>query len=264
MKKPIVLCTVFFIMGGSYLFAQDTLSNGKALNFPTRKYGISIGNSYEFTGIRINSADENVKRINGLNVTFWFKKEKNEDAVVNGIGVGVMQVAGIMQPINIGLLGLVAKKMNGLSIGGFFIGGGNINGLSVSGLATMAESENSVISGISISGLCVGAEKAINGLAIGGLAAISNVSINGAALSLAYVGCGNNFKGVGVTGGYLESDIFKGLAIAGYAKTNQMHGLSIALFNRTKELHGIQLGLVNYTENNPKGLRILPFINLHL
>ena len=50
---------------------------------------------------------------------------------------------------------------------------------------------------------------------------------------------------------------------ADFYKTNQMNGISIALYNRTKELHGVQFGLLNYTENNPKGLRILPFINLH-
>lgn len=42
-----------------------------------------------------------------------------------------------------------------------------------------------------------------------------------------------------------------------------MNGLSIAIYNRTKELYGIQFGLLNYAENNPKGLRIISFINLH-
>jgi hypothetical protein len=52
--------------------------------------------------------------------------------------------------------------------------------------------------------------------------------------------------------------------MAGYANTDQFHGLSIALYNRTKELHGIQVGLLNFAGNNTKGLRMLPFINLHL
>jgi hypothetical protein len=43
-----------------------------------------------------------------------------------------------------------------------------------------------------------------------------------------------------------------------------MFGLSVALYNRANELHGIQLGVLNYAGNNPKGLRMLPFINLHL
>ena len=266
MNKSLVLCIVILLMGISYLSAQDTLSNGKALNFPARKYGISIGNSYEFTGIRINFADENVKRINGLNVTFWLKMAKNQNAVVNGISIGVIPTAGSMRPINLGLLGVGAhNNLYWLSISGFIIGsGGNINGLCVSGLLAGADGDDSVISGIVISGIGIGAHKAINGLAVGGFAVGTNGNINGVASSLAYISAGKNFQGIAVTGGYLESEMFKGVAIGGYAKTNQMNGLSIALYNRTKDLHGFQIGLMNYAENNPKGLRMLPFINLHL
>ena len=260
-----MIITVILLIGGSHLSAQDSLSNGKALNFPFKKYGISIGNSYEFTGIRINFADENVKRINGLNVTFWLKRS-NQNAVVNGISIGVIPTGGTMWPINLGVLGTgAAHNLYGLTLGGLVIGaGGNINGLCVSGLVTMATESNQVISGIFISGIGIGAHKAINGLAIGGLAVGTDGDINGVCSSLAYIYAGKNFRGLSVTTGYLDSEMFKGVAIAGYAKTNQMHGLSIALYNRTRELHGVQFGLLNYAENNPKGLRMLPFINLHL
>ena len=121
MKKSFVLCIVIFFIGRSYLSAQDSLSNGKALNFPFKKYGISIGNSYKFTGIRINFADKNVKRINGLNVTFWAKGKKRgqkdpNTAVVNGISLGIIPVASSMQFINLGLLGIGTHNLNGVSI----------------------------------------------------------------------------------------------------------------------------------------------------
>jgi len=266
MKKLLMLNIVIILMGGSHLSAQDSLSNGKALNFPARKYGISIGNSYEFTGIRINFADENVKIVHGLNITFWLKGFKNQNAVVKGISVGVIPTGGTMWPINLGVLGTGgAHNLFGLTVGGLVVGaGGNIKGLSVSGVVTMADGDKSVISGVAISGIGIGAHKAINGLVVGGLAVGTDGDINGVASSLACISCGKNFQGIAVTGGYLESEMFKGVAIAGYAKTNQMHGLSIALYNSTKELHGIQFGLMNYAENNPKGLRMLPFINLHL
>ena len=286
MKKSFVFCIVIFFIGISYLSAQDSLSNGKALNFPFKKYGISIGNSYEFTGIRINFADKNVKKINGLNVTFWAKGKKRGEkdpntAVVNGISLGIIPVVKSTQFINLGLLGIGARyNLNGVSIGGLFLGsGGNINGLSISSLLTMADGDNSAISGIAFSGIGLFAGKAINGLAIGGLGVGSNGdiiglgigglavgtdgNITGVVSSLACIFCKKNFEGIAVTGGYLKSEMFKGVAIAGYAKTNQMYGLSIALYNRTKELHGVQLGLINYAENNPKGLRRLPFLNLH-
>jgi hypothetical protein len=106
-----------FIIGSVQVAAQnDTLSNGKAFNFPFKKYGISIGNSREYNGIRINYADKNVKRINGLNITCWYRKSSdnknsskrflmsdapNKSAIVNGVTVGVTPVAGTMQPFNL-------------------------------------------------------------------------------------------------------------------------------------------------------------------
>jgi len=266
MKKSLVFCIVILLMGISYLSAQDTLSNGKALNFPFKKYGISIGNSHEFTGIRINLADENVKRINGLNVTFWLKHAKNINATVNGISLGVIPTAGSMQYINLGLIGVgTSHNLNGVSICGMVVGsGGNINGLSISGLITMADDNSGIISGIAISAIGVSAHVAVNGLAVGGFAVGTSGNFNGVASSLAYISGGKYFRGLSVTTGYLESKMFKGVAVAGYAKTDKMYGLAIALYNRTKKLRGVQFGLLNYAGNNPKGLRMLPFINLHL
>jgi hypothetical protein len=264
----IIFIMVISLINGSYLLsAQDALANGKALNIPFKKYGISVGNSYEFTGIRVNFADKNVKRINGLNVTFWLKKFQNYSSSVNGISIGVTPTGGSMQPINLGVLGLGTspKNLSGVSLGGLIIGsGGNINGLSMSGLMTMADGATSAISGISISGIGISAEKGINGLAIGGLGIGSSGEINGIAACLAYLSCKKNLTGIGVTPGFMKVGKLKGLALASYAKTDQMQGFSIALFNSTDELHGLQLGVLNYAGNNPKGLRMLPFINLHL
>jgi hypothetical protein len=75
MAKSLALWLVISFIVEFSVSAQDTLLNKKSLNFPTKKYGISIGNSYEFTGIRVNFADKNVKTINGLNVTFWLKQK---------------------------------------------------------------------------------------------------------------------------------------------------------------------------------------------
>ncbi len=272
MRKSIVLSIAFICLAALSSNAQDTLSNGKALNIPFKKYGLSFGNSYEFNGIRINFADKNVRRINGLNVTFWIYKtqkfeewlnEANYNSVINGISIGTMPVAGSMQPINLGILGsLTSSDMNGLSVGGIALASGrSINGLSVSGLLTQCD----VISGFAISGLFVGGTGGINGVAIAGLAVSSDRSdINGFAFSPGVVFCGNNYRGVGISGIFLKSNSFKGLAVSAFSRTEQMFGLSIALYNRTNELHGIQAGLLNYAGNNSKGFRLLPLINMHL
>jgi hypothetical protein len=47
-QKPSCLYAIgILLMGGFHSYAQDTLANAKALNFPAKKYGISIGNSHE-------------------------------------------------------------------------------------------------------------------------------------------------------------------------------------------------------------------------
>lgn len=247
MKKMITIYLIIYLQL-CFVLAQDTLSNGKALNIPAKKYGISIGNSYEFNGIRINFKDKNVKRINGLNFTFWLPKFPMEYEVVNGLNLGILNFAKTVQPLSIGVLSTGTYKMNGLAIGGLysivgslngfafgglFIACGNSNGLAISGLGIFDEDGTATYSGITLAGAGIYAGKAINGLAIGGLAVVTPGTING-------------------------------IVIAAYSKSNQMRGLSCAIVNKSNELHGIQLGLLNYAGNNPKGLRMLPFINFHV
>ena len=281
-NKIVLLLALFIINGAFMLSAQEKFPNGKALNIPFRKYGLSIGNSYEFTGVRVNFADKDIKKINGLNVTFWINSFRFDDtnntfnAQINGISLGVINIGGTMQPVNIGILGTGAgHNLNGISLGGLFVGaGGNINGISISGLANETGgninginlnglwTEAAGISGIAFSGFALGADK-VNGISFGSLV-VGSGEINGISSSLVYLDCYNDFRGIGVTPGYLKSKTFYGIGIAGYSNTNKMVGLSIALYNRTDELHGLQVGLLNYAGNNKKGLRKMPLINIHL
>jgi hypothetical protein len=268
-----VFLLLFFFTNTFISIAQDSLPNGRAFNFPANKYGISIGNSREFNGIRFNFADKNVKKINGFNFTLWTEnvKElffwKNEttlnSSIVNGISIGIIPIARSMQPINIGVLaiGTSPDNLNGITISGILLGStGNLNGISFSGLMTQVDA----ISGIAISGLLVNGVGGINGLAVSGLIISSDTrNINGMAICPGILFCGFNFRGVGISGIYAQAESFEGLSIAAYAKTREMHGLSIGLFNKTNNLHGMQIGLLNYAGNNPKLLRLLPFFNLH-
>ena len=73
--------------GKNLLYAQS-------LDLPNERYGMSLGNSKNFTGLRINFIDKEVDEINGVNVTLWRAKE-NKDAEVKGISLGlVSQEAG--------------------------------------------------------------------------------------------------------------------------------------------------------------------------
>lgn len=243
MKKTIlfILAFVVYALG---LHAQDSLSNNHSLNFPTNHYGISIGNSRVFNGIRLNVAESNVKTINGINITCCAKSDKNTEAVVNGISLGFLPTGGTFRFLNIGLLGVGAHhSIKGVTCAGVVIGSsGSLKGFSASGIVTISDT----ISGFTVAGLLVGSQKA-NGIIVSGLAVLSKEDI----------------KGITLTPGYLQSDKLNGLAVAGYNNTNQTKGITVAVINRTKSLHGIQLGLINYAANNPKWLRVLPLINLH-
>lgn len=262
MKKILLLSMAVLVGTESLITAQDTLSNGKALNLPAAKYGISIGNSIEFTGIRINLADKEVKVVNGMNITFWLPRN-NRNSILNGVNAGLIPNGGTMRLMNIGVIAIgTTHNLSGLSIGGFAIGAGDkISGLSLSGLYTEGQK---MINGLACSGIFIGSNGTINGISTSGLFVVSEGNVNGIAAGPAAVWSKNAFKGCAMTIGYFYSATMDGFAVAGYANTRKTSGLSISIFNRTKELHGIQFGLLNYAGNNPKVLKLLPIMNLHL
>lgn len=56
-----------------------------------------------------------------------------------------------------------------------------------------------------------------------------------------------------------------GLVISpGFVLAEEVRGLAIGLVNYSGQLRGVQLGLFNYAANNPRGLRLLPLVNVHL
>jgi hypothetical protein len=228
------------------LYAQETSSNGKALNIPARKFGLSIGNSYHFTGIRINFADHDVKKINGINLSLWFRQFKNEGSVYNGINAGIFPIGGTMRPLSLGVVSLGCKdKAGGLSITGGMIGAGAINGISVSGIGAAVK-------------------ESINGLSYATFILFSYKGMNGIVISPFTIQTKGIMKGLALSCGYFHPQELRGIAVAGYSKSEMSTGISVALYNRTSELHGLQIGLLNYAANNPKGLKTLPLFNLHL
>ncbi len=189
---PILLIILATLSG----IAQDPDNNGNALNFPFRKYGISIGNSHEFSGLRINLINKNVEKINGLNIT-GFGGENNMDARLTGVNVSAFQMAGKMQFVNLGILGMMADELNGISAGDLLVGAiDQMNGFSASGLVTMVEGGD--MTGAALSGLMIFTEDNdadIRGLAVAGLLIACDGGINGLPASL-MIYSANNINGV--------------------------------------------------------------------
>jgi hypothetical protein len=121
------LILVLAILQSQGVFAQS-------LDIPTKKWGISFGNSKDFTGLRFNFRDSRVSRVTGINVTLWNPRKDNKDSVIKGISLGLIPggvkltgafLAGIMVRVeqNGRLSGLAASSVNYIR--------GTVNGLSI-------------------------------------------------------------------------------------------------------------------------------------
>jgi hypothetical protein len=134
----------------------------------------------------------------------------------------------------------VGEDLEGLGLGGVGIkAGGNLRGIALGGMVAVGKN----ITGLTLGVVGVRAKKRVSGITA------SLVSIGAPAM-----------RGVMVSS--LNGVVFEDFW---FRKTNQkMNGISIGLLNTTSQLRGVQLGLLNYAGNNPRWLRLLPLVNLHL
>lgn len=119
----------------------------QGVGIPSSTWGIGFGNSPEFSGLRFNFRDENVKRVNGLNLTLWQPEEHNQDAVVTGLSLGLIPGGGVLYGLQLGIFGVIAMK--------------SVHGISV---ATLGMGAGEDLVGINLAGLGMGAGKRIIGV----------------------------------------------------------------------------------------------------
>lgn len=240
--------------------SNDTISNSHYLRIGSKKSGICFGNSSLYNGIRLNLLDSDIKRINGLNISFiargytYYEDNKllnHYYSKINGI--------------NLGLLNTAAKTSNGISVGLIANLDYKNNGLSLGGIVNSAYGGRS---GISIGGLFLNSPFGkINGIGLSSLW-LSGDTLNGIFISTAISGSGSkeikraNGVFIGLLG--VTASEIKGVCIASLlVRSESQKGLTIALINKTNRLNGVQIGLLNYAGNNPNGLKWLPVINMH-
>jgi hypothetical protein len=180
------------------LFLSSQILLAQSLDIPSKDWGLSIGNSKKFSGVRLNFRDHNVQQINGLNITLWAAKY-NEKAIVNGISLGVLPEAGYLKGIQIGLAGVGAESdLKGISLGLIGAGSGkNVSGVAIGGLGVGSGGD---VSGLMLGGLGAGAGGSIKGIAIGGLGTGAGGDITGIGCGLLGVGSGGNVKGILIGG----------------------------------------------------------------
>ncbi len=260
------------------LLAGD--SRAKSLDIPVRGAGISFGNSEEFDGLRFNLRDREVRRLRGLNVTFW-RAEESEEARVHGVSLGMMPQAGVLNGLHLGVGAVAAEKrlagiaagglgaavgedLRGIAFGGLGVGvgedargivagglgagvGGNLTGIAAGGVGLGC---GGTARGLLAGGIGVGVRK-VNGVMIGGLVTASD-AVSGAALSGGVV--------------HIQADgALTGLSASPFNRVQgRMTGVSVGILNYARTLRGVQLGVVNIVRENRAPFRVLPLINLRL
>src|SRR5512141_255484 len=81
------------------------------VNLGVHHTGLSIGNSKEWTGVRINFRDDRVERVRGLPVALGTPAKDGCGArLVEGISVGVSPAAERLKGINLGIGAVVAER----------------------------------------------------------------------------------------------------------------------------------------------------------
>jgi hypothetical protein len=172
---------------------------GHSLDIPSKKWGISFGNSQRFSGIRFNFRDSAVQRVDGVNLTLWQPCKDDKEAVVNGLSLGTIPGGGRLRGIQLGILGVAAEtELKGINLAGLGAGcGGDIAGLTVGLLGAGCGGS---MTGVNLGGLGLGAGKDVRGITIGGLGAGTGGSMIGINIGGLGVGAGEDLVGLNVGG----------------------------------------------------------------
>lgn len=175
-----------------------------------------------------------------------------------GLGVGASEkITGI----TLGGLGVGSgKDISGITIGGIGVGsGGNISGLTAALVGVGCGGE---LRGIVISGIAAGSVK-IKAIAIAPV--VGGKDVKGLIIAPAYMKIGylrKEWKKQEVTEEEVEGNL-KGVTVSAFNQIRgTQQGIAIGVVNYTNHIKGVQFGLINIVKENPKGLRILPILNI--
>jgi len=233
---------------------------GQSLDIPSKKWGLSFGNSSEFTGLRFNFRDGGVRRVTGVNVTLWQPRKENKEAVIEGLSLGPVPGGAHLRGIQLGLLGVAAENsavginigglgvgagenVTGINIGGLGAGtGGNMTGLNIGGIGVGAGGD---LTGINLGGIGVGAGGNLTGINHGGIGVGSGKNVTGITIAGVGAGAGENMTGLNIAGiGLGAGKRLVGLNISGLAAGagEAVSGLTVCgLAAGSKEIRGLAI-----------------------
>ncbi|MDZ4840027.1 MAG: hypothetical protein SGJ04_08475 [Bacteroidota bacterium] len=229
----------------------------KYINLGIAGYGLGIGNSKYYNGIRINAIDKKVNRVNGINFSLIYA----EPLVMNGINISILTSSTEVSN-GINLAGLINKtnKHNGILIAGLYGGTEQLNGLGIA-LYQFTNQMNGIFigGGLGPSYASKVNKAMMNGVALSGIGNAMSI-FNGASVGL-FGNYNSVMNGLELSLIINENKKLRGLQIAPYNNDSLHIGISIGGLNIAKQLYGFQFGLINIAKNNPRLFRVLPIFN---
>ncbi len=192
-----ILTTVVLLL---LLSARVSLAQrgDRALNIGPNKTGLSIGDSREWTGVRLNFRDTRLRKVNGINATIWSPKEGGEGDI-NGIALGVPLTGGRnVRGIQLGAGFGATEELSGIGLALLGMGSGSgISGIMVGGLGAGTGGD---LSGIIVGGAGAGAGGDAVGLIAGGFGAGVAGDVHGVVFGGLGAGAGGELRGIGIGG----------------------------------------------------------------
>ena len=233
----------FTLVALTALTVATTHLSAQRVDHPPRRI-LSIGNYPCVVGLRLNFRDDDLERVDGMNVTIWAPYEPSTGTVrgfalglpitgaedIHGLSLGAFGVAGGRDLEGITIAGLGAgagRRMRGLTVGGIGVGsGGGIEGIAIGGIGagTGGNARGALIGGVgsgvggnleglAIGGIGVGAGGNVRGVAVGGIGAGAGGDVHGIAIGGIGVGAGGTITGIAIGGAGVGS----GSGIRGFA-----------------------------------------------
>jgi hypothetical protein len=221
-------------------------AQAQSLDIPSRHWGLSFGNSRDFTGLRFNFRDSGVIRVTGVNVTLWQPRKDDDGSIITGLSFGLVPGGGHLRGVQVGIAGVAGmKSVAGITIAGLGMGSGtdliginiaglgmgagkNLKGLNIAGLG-LGAGDN--LYGVSIAGLGMGAGKEMRGISVAGLGLGGSGNMYGVNVGGLGAGAGKKMIGLNVGGiGLGAGETLAGLNVAGLAAGagNLLAGLTVA------------------------------------
>jgi hypothetical protein len=206
-----------FLRVFAIMVALVRVASAQSFDIPSHRWGLSFGNSKDFTGLRFNFRDYRVESVRGFNFTMWRPYDDDVRSRITGLSLGTIASGGTVRGLQLGILGVEAhQELSGISLAVLGAGsGGNINGIAIAGLGIGAGGD---LWGLTVGGIGVGAGGDARGITIGGLGAGAGGNMTGLNIAGLGLGAGRNLSGINVAGLAMGAgERVAGINIAGLA-----------------------------------------------